>query len=96
MKFVTLFSPDRFGEVYFYCIIFRLMREDCDSIWNDCLRVIRDNVAEQSFNTWFKPIVPLKCSDEVLTIQVPSQFFYEWLEEHYIHILKKAITSCSG
>ncbi|MCG8384636.1 MAG: chromosomal replication initiator protein DnaA [Cytophagales bacterium] len=72
------------------------MREDCDSIWNDCLRVIRDNVAEQSFNTWFKPIVPLKCSDEVLTIQVPSQFFYEWLEEHYIHILKKAITSVVG
>ena len=72
------------------------MREDCESIWNDCLRVIRDNVAEQSFNTWFKPIVPLKCSDEVLTIQVPSQFFYEWLEEHYIHILKKAITAVVG
>ncbi len=72
------------------------MHEDCESIWNDCLRVIRDNVAEQSFNTWFKPIVPVKCNDEVLTIQVPSQFFYEWLEEHYIHILKKAITAVVG
>ena len=72
------------------------MRADCESIWNDCLRVISEKVAEQSFNTWFKPIVPVKCTDDVLTIQVPSQFFYEWLEEHYVHILKKAITSVMG
>ncbi|MEM9857343.1 MAG: chromosomal replication initiator protein DnaA [Bacteroidota bacterium] len=72
------------------------MREDCESIWNDCLRVISEKVAEQSFNTWFKPIIPIKCDESVLTIQVPSQFFYEWLEEHYVHILKKAITSVMG
>ncbi|MBL3656431.1 chromosomal replication initiator protein DnaA [Fulvivirga sediminis] len=72
------------------------MHTDCETVWEDCLRVIKDNVAEQSFNTWFKPISPLKCSDDVLTIQVPSQFFYEWLEEHYVHVLKKAITSVMG
>ncbi|MEM6524345.1 MAG: chromosomal replication initiator protein DnaA [Bacteroidota bacterium] len=72
------------------------MREDCESIWNDCLRVISEKVAEQSFNTWFKPIIPIKCDEKVLTIQVPSQFFYEWLEEHYVHILKKAITTVMG
>ena len=72
------------------------MPVDCETVWNDCLRVIKENVAEQSFNTWFQPIVPLKCDDEVLTIQVPSQFFYEWLEEHYVHILKKAISSVLG
>jgi chromosomal replication initiator protein len=27
----------------------------------------------------------------VLTIQVPSQFFYEWLEEHYVTLLKRAL-----
>ncbi|MEM7109963.1 MAG: chromosomal replication initiator protein DnaA, partial [Bacteroidota bacterium] len=72
------------------------MREDCESIWNDCLRVISEKVAEQSFNTWFSPIIPIKCDEKALTIQVPSQFFYEWLEEHYVHILKKAITSVMG
>ena len=72
------------------------MPVDCETVWNDCLRVIKDNVAEQSFSTWFQPIVPLKCQDDILTIQVPSQFFYEWLEEHYIHILKKAIGSVLG
>ena len=46
---------------------------------------------EQAFNTWFEPIVPVGFDKNVLTIQVPSQFFYEWLEEHYIGLLKKTI-----
>ena len=69
---------------------------DCGTVWSDCLRVIAEHVPEQSFNTWFKPIVPVKCDDECITIQVPSQFFYEWLEEHYVQILKKAITTVMG
>lgn len=72
------------------------MQLDCETVWNDCLRVIKESVAEQSFNTWFKPISPIRCNDDILTIQVPSQFFYEWLEEHYVHILKKAITAVLG
>ena len=72
------------------------MPTDCGTVWDDCLRVIRDSVAEQSYETWFKPIVPLKYDQDILTIQVPSQFFYEWLEEHYVHVLKKAINSVLG
>ncbi|MEY4111199.1 MAG: hypothetical protein RLZZ46_1555, partial [Bacteroidota bacterium] len=45
----------------------------------------------QSFRTWFEPIKPVRLQNNVLTIQVPSQFFYEWLEEHYITLLKKTI-----
>ena len=51
-------------------------------IWENCLNIIRDNVSAQSFKTWFEPIKPVKLAVNVLTIQVPSQFFYEWLEEH--------------
>lgn len=60
-------------------------------IWDNCLAFIRENVGEQPYNTWFKPIVPLGFENDVLTIQVPSQFFYEWLEENYVHLLRKAI-----
>jgi chromosomal replication initiator protein len=60
-------------------------------LWNNCLSVIKDNVSLQSYKTWFDPIKPLKLKSSVLTIQVPSQFFYEWLEEHYITLLKKTI-----
>ena len=72
------------------------MEIDKETVWADCLRVIEESIPEQSFNTWFKPIIPLKCNNDVLTIQVPSQFFYEWLEEHYVQVLKKAITAVLG
>jgi len=62
-----------------------------DLVWSKCLNVIRDNIPQNSFNTWFAPIKPIKIINNVLTIQVPSQFFYEWLEEHYIELLRKTI-----
>ena len=65
-------------------------------IWDNCLEVIKDNVSSQSFKTWFEPIKPIKLNGSVLTIQVPSQFFYEWLEEHYITLLKKTINKELG
>ncbi len=67
------------------------MKKNHEKVWNNCLEVIKDNVSLQSYKTWFEPITPIKLKDYVLTIQVPSQFFYEWLEEHYITLLKKTI-----
>ena len=67
------------------------MRLDCQTVWNNCLSFITKNVGEQSFNTWFSPIKPVKLVGNVLTIQVPSQFFYEYLEENYVYILRAAI-----
>ena len=67
------------------------MKKNCKAVWDNCLNVIKDNISHQSFKTWFEPIKPVKLLDHVLTIQVPSQFFYEWLEEHYITLLKKTI-----
>ena len=62
-----------------------------EKVWENCLRIIKDNVSSQSFKTWFEPIKPIKLQNNVLTIQVPSQFFYEWLEEHYITLLRKTL-----
>jgi chromosomal replication initiator protein len=45
----------------------------------------------QSFKTWFEPIKPVHLENEALTIQVPNKFFYEWLEEHYVSLLKMTI-----
>ena len=67
------------------------MSKDFNQVWGNCLSVIKDNVSLQSYKTWFEPISPIKLSNNILTIQVPSQFFYEWLEEHYIALLRKTI-----
>jgi chromosomal replication initiator protein len=67
------------------------MEKKVVEVWEDCLKIIKDNINYQSFKTWFLPIKPIKLKDNILTIQVPSQFFFEWLEEHYIGLLKKTI-----
>ncbi len=64
--------------------------------WENCLEVIRDNVPVSSYRTWFEPIVPVKLKNNVLTIQVPSAFFYEYLEEQFIDILKKTLRMVLG
>lgn len=72
------------------------MVADCTTVWNDCLETVKESVGEENYNTWFKPIVPLRVEGDALTIQVPSQFFYEWLEDNYVPILKKAIHKALG
>jgi chromosomal replication initiator protein len=67
------------------------MKKSHTETWNNCLSIIKDNIPYQNFKTWFEPIKPVKLKDNILTIQVPSQFFYEWLEEHYVAILKKTL-----
>ncbi len=72
------------------------MEKTSTNVWNNCLQIIKDNIPAQSFKTWFEPIKALRLEDNVLTIQVPSLFFYEWLEEHYVGLLRKTVKKQLG
>ncbi|WP_157208762.1 chromosomal replication initiator protein DnaA [Mariniflexile maritimum] len=72
------------------------MSVTAQSVWNNCLEFIKDNIQPQAYKTWFEPIVAVKLTDNALSIQVPSKFFYEWLEEHYVKILKVSLTKELG
>lgn len=65
-------------------------------VWNNCLRIVRDIIRPQSFRTWFEPIKAVKLAGSVLTIEVPSNFFREYLEEHYIDLIGKALKRVLG
>ncbi|AXT63482.1 chromosomal replication initiator protein DnaA [Aquimarina sp. AD10] len=68
------------------------MNLTAQSVWDNCLSFIEDNITPQAFKTWFEPIKAVKLTDGALSIQVPSKFFYEWLEEHYVNLLKVSLT----
>ena len=76
------------------------MDQEYQRVWDECLGFIRDNLTgkegENAFITWFKPIVPVKLDGTTLIIQVPSQFFYEWLEQNYADVLEDAIRLTLG
>ncbi|AXI24053.1 chromosomal replication initiator protein DnaA [Cardinium endosymbiont of Sogatella furcifera] len=67
------------------------MHTDSKIIWDKCLLYIQGQISEQTYKTWFSPIMAKDFKDGILTIQVPSQFFYEWLEEHHLPLLKQAV-----
>jgi chromosomal replication initiator protein len=66
------------------------------AVWNACLDQIRESVNTQSFKTWFEPMIPLHLRAGKLTLQVPSQFFYDWLEEHYYTVISQTIETVLG
>ena len=72
------------------------MSETAQSVWNNCLTFIKDNITPQAYKTWFEPIQAVKLTDKALSIQVPSKFFYEWLEEHYVKLLKVSLNRVLG
>ncbi|NKI32574.1 chromosomal replication initiator protein DnaA [Croceivirga thetidis] len=72
------------------------MSVTADSVWKNCLSFIQDNIQPQAFKTWFLPIKPVRLTENALSIEVPSKFFYEWLEEHYVKLLKVALTKELG
>ena len=63
------------------------------ALWDNSLLLIKDNVSEQQYNTWFKPIVfeSYKPSTKTLLVQVPSPFVYEYLEQNYVGLLSKVL-----
>ncbi len=69
---------------------------DVEKAWGQVLQIVKENTNSNSFVTWFKPIKPLKIENSAITIQVPSQFFYEWLEQHYSTVLNEAIQQILG
>lgn len=67
-----------------------------ESAWIRCSQIIQRNLPLQTFKTWFIPIEPLALEDHTLTVKVPNQFFYDWLEQHYPHVIKKALFDVIG
>lgn len=68
-----------------------MTKKRCDLVWDCCLKIIKDNITEQAFNTWFVPTSAYSLDGDTLTLQVPSGFFYEYIESNYTDILSKVL-----
>lgn len=67
-------------------------------LWDKCLELIKDNVTEQQFKTWFASIVfeSYSVEERTLLVQVPSPYVYEYLEQYYVGLLSKVLTRIFG
>ena len=91
MIYCLFFQTQKYKKLY------QLMNANVRNIWENCLSFIKDNVTDEVFEVWFKPIEPVELnSDNTLVIMVPSMFFMEWLEDHYIDLIWSALTKELG
>ena len=74
------------------------MQDSHKALWDNCLQLIKQNVTEQQYKTWFAPIVfeSYSESEHTLLVQVQSLYVYDYLEEHYVGLLSKVLTRCFG
>ena len=71
-------------------------QEDPAQIWMQCLSIIKEMIHHQTFDTWFKPTKGYNLTQDTFTIQVPSQFFLDWLEEHHADRIKQVLVRQLG
>ena len=74
------------------------MEKNPKALWDNCLSLIKENVTEQQFRTWFAPIVFEHYDEDsrTLLVQVPSRYVYEYLEQYYVALLSKVLCRCFG
>jgi len=65
-------------------------------IWDNLKVDIRDVITEQAFSTWIEPIHPVTIEDKILTLEVPSQFYYEWIDSHYQPLIVESLKEVTG
>jgi len=74
----------------------KITTKDPVIIWKSCLLKIKANVSMMTYNTWFLPIKPIELIDSTLKVQIPSQFFWEWIDEHFNGLITRSITDVLG
>ena len=67
-----------------------------ERIWLDCLKVIKENVSPMAYSTWFLPIKPVGRQNNILKVELPGNFHWEWIEEHYKSLITKALKTAAG
>lgn len=69
-----------------------------DPRWSNCLRMIANNLSRQQFDTWFAPVSYVGFDEDecTLTLSVPSPFIREYIEEHYLKLLRAVLQQQYG
>ena len=65
-------------------------------VWEDCLRIIQNNILPQQYETWFKPIRSVSLCDDVLVLEVPTSFYCTYLEQNFLDLISRTLKRVIG
>ncbi len=67
-----------------------------ETIWKETIKIIKENVSQQNFDTWIKPIRVISIEDEQIRLAVPNKFFKDWVAENYTPIIRDSLSASAG
>ena len=67
-----------------------------DELWKRVLRILREEVNPQTFNTWFEPLSPVELNETNLVLETPHAFIRDWIEENYMPTLNRIVEGLAG
>ncbi len=94
--FSDTFEEARVLSGVFLTLTYNLASQMIEGLWNQVLDKLKERISHNSFETWIKPIVPKKGKDDRLILEVPNNFFLDWIKENYWEILSDAVSDVFG
>ncbi len=74
-----------------------LNQQQLEDIWEETLEVIREQISNPSFKTWFSETEPVGITaDGTLRFSVPNEFIQDWISTHYNSLIADTISDISG
>lgn len=72
------------------------MTNDVNILWAECQQILRDNLSQSAYRTWFAPVLALQYENDVLVLQVKSQFIVDYIEDNYLDLLSRVLRRVFG
>jgi chromosomal replication initiator protein len=65
-------------------------------LWERALQRIRTNLPAQTYETWFRSLAALENDGGNLILEVPSQFYVDWIDQHYRALIESSVAAAAG
>ena len=72
------------------------MQDNINILWAECQQILRDNLSQSAYQTWFASIEPIQWENNLLVLQVRSQFIVDYIEDNYLDILSRVLRKVFG
>jgi len=65
-------------------------------LWERALQRIQSNLSGQTYETWFRSLAAVELEGSNLVLEVPSQFYVDWLDQHYRPLIESSVALAAG
>ncbi len=71
--------------------------EETERLWAQVLSSVQERIGSpQTFDTWFRPLVPRVLAAGLVELEVPNAFFVDWIHEHHLPLLRECLAATLG